>query len=78
MNIALTEYSLELGVGLSFLHHGQVVAERAQARLELVVVESPRPVLVEVFEHHRELLQGVLAHTCKFIVTIKYSVQWLP
>ena len=59
----LTEYSLELRVRLPLLNHGQVVPERAQTRLELVVVEAAGAVLVEVLEHHRELLQRVLAYT---------------
>ncbi len=55
------ENGLELWLRL--LHHGQVVAEGAQAGLEGVVVEATRLVLVEVAEHHAELLESVLRHS---------------
>ena len=62
IGIDAVENDLELGVALALLHHGQVVAERAQARLELLVVELARLVLVKVLEHHAELAQRLLAH----------------
>lgn len=38
----------ELRVGFPFLHHGQVVAQRAQAGFELLVVQAAGFVLVKV------------------------------
>lgn len=59
----LTEDSLELRVWLTLLHHGQVVPESPQTGFEFVMVEAAGAFLVEVFEHHGELLEGVLAHS---------------
>ena len=53
----------ELGFRFALFEHGKVVAESSEAGLELVVVESARLVLVEVSEHHGELLEGVLGHS---------------
>lgn len=44
---------LKLGVWLSFLNHRQVVAERAQARLKLLVIKSSGFVLVKVPEDRK-------------------------
>lgn len=61
----LTEYLFKLRIRLSLLNHGQVVTESSETRLELVMVKSPGAVLVEMLEHHGELLQGVLRYTWK-------------
>lgn len=58
-----TEDSFEFRVGLTLFYHGEVVAKGAEARLELVVVEAAALLLVEVLEHHRELLERVFAHS---------------
>lgn len=47
------EYGLELWVWFSLLHHGQVVTQRAQTRLELLVVQATRLLLIEVPVGHR-------------------------
>lgn len=39
---------LKLWVRLPFLHHGQVIAQGAQAGLELLVIQAARFVLVKV------------------------------
>lgn len=41
---------LELWVWFSFLHHGQVVAQRAQAGFELLVIQTTGFLFVEVSE----------------------------
>ena len=46
------QYGLELGIGLALLHHGQVVAERPQTRLEFLVVQLTALVLVEMSDKH--------------------------
>ena len=48
--------SNSLSPQIPFLNHGQVVVQRSQTRLEGVVVEETSLVLVEITEHHQELL----------------------
>ena len=57
------EDGLKLRLRLPVLHHGEVVAKSSEAGLEGVVVQLASLVLVEVTEHHGELLQGVLCYS---------------
>jgi hypothetical protein len=47
---------LKLWISLSLLHHGQVVAESTQTRLELLVLQPTALVLVEMLKHGEALL----------------------
>ena len=60
VRIDVVEDLLELWLGFTLLHHGQVVTQSSETRLERVVVQLASLVLVEVTEHHAELLQSVL------------------
>ena len=62
VRIDQVEDALEDEVGRALVGHGQIVAESAQARLELVVVEAAALLAIEVLEHHGELAQRLLGH----------------
>ena len=48
---------------LRLLHHRQVVSKGSEAGFKGVVVQTSGLVLVEMTEHHGELLEGVLRHS---------------
>ena len=48
VGIHRSEDALELGIFFTFLHNGQIVAKRTQARLEFLMIQVTSLVLVKV------------------------------
>jgi hypothetical protein len=54
--------ALEWNVSLALLDQRQIVAESPQTRLELVMVQTPGLLTIEMLEHHRELAERLFTH----------------
>ena len=54
---------LELRLRFPVLHHEEIVTQGAETGLECIVVQLASFILVEMTEHHGELLQGVLRNS---------------
>ena len=62
LDFVIVQLYLELRIRFSFLHHGQIVAQGSETRLEFFVLQLAALVLVEVFEHHGTFAKYLLRH----------------
>lgn len=60
MRIDDVQNAFEFRLRLTLLHHRQIVTERPQARLKLLVIQTTSFFLIEMLEHHAELAQRLL------------------